>query len=246
MLVEDGLVTGLYFVRNPDKLARLDEVVAADPLRLASRAVVELSGTRQGSTPVHGTSVLRVRTSRRPSEPAPVSTGEGSPHEVHVVRSQPSRRAHRARPDDLGLLAGRASETTTASDASKRVVLVTHESFVLPKELQKQFEEESGYDLVVQASGDAGALTNKLVLTKDDPTGDVAFGVDNTFALPGPRRGRVRAVRRDAAGRRRRLRAARATTSTGSRRSTTATSASTSTTPGSPTTTWPRRRPSTT
>ena len=66
--------------------------------------------------------------------------------------------------------------------AAKRVVLVTHESFVLPKALQKQFEEESGYDLVVRASGDAGALTNKLVLTKDDPLGDVSFGVDNTFA----------------------------------------------------------------
>ena len=35
---------------------------------------------------------------------------------------------------------------------------------------------------MVRASGDAGALTNKLVLTQDDPLGDVAFGVDNTFA----------------------------------------------------------------
>ena len=69
-----------------------------------------------------------------------------------------------------------------AADGSKRVVLVTHESFVMSKELQKQFEDESGYDLVVKASGDAGALTNKLVLTKDDPLGDVSFGVDNTFA----------------------------------------------------------------
>jgi thiamine transport system substrate-binding protein len=69
----------------------------------------------------------------------------------------------------------------TASDDSKRVVLVTHESFVMSKELQKQFEEESGYDLVIRASGDAGALTNKLVLTKDDPTGDAVFGIDNTF-----------------------------------------------------------------
>jgi thiamine transport system substrate-binding protein len=66
-------------------------------------------------------------------------------------------------------------------EASQRVVLVTHESFVISKQLQRQFEEESGYDLVVRASGDAGALTNKLVLTKDDPTGDAVFGIDNTF-----------------------------------------------------------------
>jgi thiamine transport system substrate-binding protein len=63
----------------------------------------------------------------------------------------------------------------------KKVVLVTHESFVMSKKLQKQFEDESGYDLVIKASGDAGALTNRLVLTKDDPTGDAVFGIDNTF-----------------------------------------------------------------
>ncbi|GAA4362544.1 thiamine ABC transporter substrate-binding protein [Nocardioides caricicola] len=62
------------------------------------------------------------------------------------------------------------------------VVLVTHESFALPKKLVRQFEEQTGYDLVVRASGDAGVLTNKLVLTQDNPLGDVAFGVDNTFA----------------------------------------------------------------
>ncbi len=66
--------------------------------------------------------------------------------------------------------------------ASKDVVLVTHDSFELPKKLVTQFETDTGYHLVVRASGDAGALTSKLVLTKDSPTGDVAFGVDNTFA----------------------------------------------------------------
>jgi thiamine transport system substrate-binding protein len=65
---------------------------------------------------------------------------------------------------------------------SGTVVLVTHDSFVLPEDLQAQFEQESGLDLELRASGDAGSLTNRLVLTKDDPTGDVAFGVDNTFA----------------------------------------------------------------
>jgi thiamine transport system substrate-binding protein len=68
-----------------------------------------------------------------------------------------------------------------AGGGSNRVVLVTHESFSMPEDLQKQFEDESGYDLVVKASGDAGALTNKLVLTKEDPTGDAVFGIDSTF-----------------------------------------------------------------
>jgi len=62
------------------------------------------------------------------------------------------------------------------------VVLVTHESFNLPKRLVRQFEEESGLDLEVRASGDAGELTTKLAVTRDNPIGDVAFGVDNSFA----------------------------------------------------------------
>jgi len=73
-------------------------------------------------------------------------------------------------------------DDSSSSASADRVVLVTHDSFVLPEELEKKFEVESGLDLVVRSSGDAGSLTNKLVLTKDDPTGDVAFGVDNTFA----------------------------------------------------------------
>lgn len=75
-----------------------------------------------------------------------------------------------------------AGGTEGATGDGSEVVLVTHESFVLPQKVERAFEQQSGYDLVVRASGDAGSLTNKLVLTKDSPTGDVAFGVDNTFA----------------------------------------------------------------
>jgi thiamine transport system substrate-binding protein len=62
------------------------------------------------------------------------------------------------------------------------VVLVAHDSFSLPKKLIRKWEADTGYQLVVRASGDAGELTSKLVLTQDSPTGDVAFGVDNAFA----------------------------------------------------------------
>lgn len=72
--------------------------------------------------------------------------------------------------------------TAGAPTGSGEVVLVTHDSFALPKKLVAQFEEETGYTLVHSPAGDGGELTNKLVLTKSDPLGDVAFGVDNTFA----------------------------------------------------------------
>lgn len=82
-----------------------------------------------------------------------------------------------------------STATDTPTDISSRpdevggkVVLVSHESFNLPKKLIADFESESGIDLVTRAAGDAGTLTAKLSLTAGNPTGDLAFGVDNTFA----------------------------------------------------------------
>lgn len=75
-----------------------------------------------------------------------------------------------------------AEDDQESGTTPAEVVLVTHESFALPKKLLRQFEEESGFRLDIRATGDAGVLTNKLVLTADNPIGDVAFGVDNTFA----------------------------------------------------------------
>jgi thiamine transport system substrate-binding protein len=75
------------------------------------------------------------------------------------------------------------SPTGTGTGAKvTNVVLVTHDSFSLPKKLVAQWEAETGYHLITRSNGDAGELTNKLVLTTNSPTGDVAFGVDNTFA----------------------------------------------------------------
>lgn len=62
------------------------------------------------------------------------------------------------------------------------VVLVTHDSFDLPKKVVEDFEEESGCTIEHSSAGDGGELTSTLTVTKGDPIGDVAFGVDNTFA----------------------------------------------------------------
>ncbi|NYI45446.1 thiamine transport system substrate-binding protein [Nocardioides aromaticivorans] len=85
------------------------------------------------------------------------------------------------------LLAGGCSlvgqeDDDKAGVRNTEVTLVTHESFAIPEELVEQFEKDTGYQLTISKLADAGALTNQLVLTKDDPIGDVVFGVDNTFA----------------------------------------------------------------
>ncbi len=63
-----------------------------------------------------------------------------------------------------------------------RVVLATHESWNMSEDVMREFTRETGYRVQVEAAGDAGALTNKLVLTKGSPIADAVFGVDNTFA----------------------------------------------------------------
>ena len=63
----------------------------------------------------------------------------------------------------------------------KTIVLVTHDSFAINDDLIQKFESESGYKLKLVKAGDAGAMTNKLILTKDQPIGDAVFGIDNTL-----------------------------------------------------------------
>jgi thiamine transport system substrate-binding protein len=62
------------------------------------------------------------------------------------------------------------------------VVLVTHDSFAASPDVLDAFTEETGLTVDVRSIGDAGAMVNQLVLTKDDPLGDAVFGVDTTFA----------------------------------------------------------------
>jgi thiamine transport system substrate-binding protein len=59
--------------------------------------------------------------------------------------------------------------------------VLTHSSFDLPKELLAQFEKDAGVRLQIVKAGDAGEMTNKLILTKAKPIADVAYGIDNTL-----------------------------------------------------------------
>lgn len=62
------------------------------------------------------------------------------------------------------------------------ITLVTHDSFSVSEELLASFTEETGVRVEQVAPGDGGALVNQLVLTKDSPMGDVAYGVSGTYA----------------------------------------------------------------
>lgn len=75
-----------------------------------------------------------------------------------------------------------ASPVAGASVASKgTLTLLTHDSFALSDSVIAAFQQDSGYTLQVLRAGDAGAMVNQAILSKDHPLGDVLFGVDNTF-----------------------------------------------------------------
>lgn len=77
------------------------------------------------------------------------------------------------------------SESSTAGPELTRtdtLTVVTHDSFALSDEVKKQFESDTGIKVTYVAPGDAGAMANQLILTKDSPLGDVVFGIDNTLA----------------------------------------------------------------
>jgi thiamine transport system substrate-binding protein len=70
---------------------------------------------------------------------------------------------------------------TRAQDAPVTLTLVTHDSFAVSEDVLATFEEESSIKVEILRSGDAGAMVNQSILSKENPLGDVLYGVDNTF-----------------------------------------------------------------
>ena len=79
----------------------------------------------------------------------------------------------------LALAAGGCGSGKTATPTE--VVLVTHDSFAIPKQVKAAFEKESGLKLTILQGGDAGETVNRALLTKGNPQGDVLFGIDNNL-----------------------------------------------------------------
>ncbi|MER5789310.1 thiamine ABC transporter substrate-binding protein [Streptomyces sp. NPDC001980] len=81
----------------------------------------------------------------------------------------------------LGLVTLSACSSSGSEADSKTVTLVSHDSWAVSKNVLQDFEKQSGYKVRVLKDGDAGQAVNKAILTKDNPQGDVFFGVDNTL-----------------------------------------------------------------
>ncbi len=69
----------------------------------------------------------------------------------------------------------------TAPPLPESLILVTHDSFDVSEDVLQQFVQETGIEVEILKGGDAGEMLNTLILSKENPLGDVVFGIDNTF-----------------------------------------------------------------
>ncbi|MCY4061820.1 MAG: thiamine ABC transporter substrate-binding protein [Chloroflexi bacterium] len=68
-----------------------------------------------------------------------------------------------------------------SAQEAERLVVLTHDSFAMTEEVLAAFEAESGVSVEILRSGDAGQMVNQAILSKNNPLGDLLYGVDNTF-----------------------------------------------------------------
>jgi len=68
-----------------------------------------------------------------------------------------------------------------ADDEPVTLTLVTHDSFDVSDDVLAAFTQDTGIEVRLLASGDAGSMVNQAILTKGSPQGDVLFGIDSTF-----------------------------------------------------------------
>ena len=61
------------------------------------------------------------------------------------------------------------------------LTILTHDSFAIGKDVITAFETANNAKVDFIKSGDAGAMLNQAILTKDAPLADMIFGVDNTL-----------------------------------------------------------------
>jgi thiamine transport system substrate-binding protein len=85
---------------------------------------------------------------------------------------------------DLASVEPQASPLARAAQAAAEptvITLMTHDSFAASEKVLAEFEKANNAKIKVLPAGDAGAALNQAILSKNNPLGDVFFGVDNTF-----------------------------------------------------------------
>jgi thiamine transport system substrate-binding protein len=112
-------------------------------------------------------------------DPEPAAVGESGTTEPD---------AHACRPETLPEPIDPAAVADADLDGTT-VTLATHDSFAVSDGLFDAFTEETGIEVELVSTGDAGAMVSQAILTAGDPVADVMFGIDTTFLCRGTEAG---------------------------------------------------------
>ena len=63
----------------------------------------------------------------------------------------------------------------------RTLVVLTNDSFDIGKDVIAQFEAANNATVIIQKGGSSGLVLNRAILEKGNPSGDLLYGVDNTF-----------------------------------------------------------------
>ena len=64
---------------------------------------------------------------------------------------------------------------------SSQLTVLTHDSFAVSEAVIETFTMQTGIEVVFLFGGDAGAVINRAILTKERPIADLLYGVDNSL-----------------------------------------------------------------
>jgi thiamine transport system substrate-binding protein len=90
-------------------------------------------------------------------------------------------RPHRPARAVTGLLVTTMLLSACSTQEARPLVLLTHDSFEVSTAVLEEFTARTGITVSIVPIGDAGSALNRVILTADDPEGDLLFGVDSTF-----------------------------------------------------------------
>ena len=136
----------------------------------------------------YGSSVSRAErgfTRLQPHEPDTDNADAGIPALIAPKKKETMKRTTKTLATLVGLiLVLGACSGGSSEDSPTALKLIAHDSFASAASESGAFDSftaETGITVEVIAAGDAGALVNQAILTKDNPLADVLFGVDDTF-----------------------------------------------------------------
>ena len=69
----------------------------------------------------------------------------------------------------------------TATPEPSTLVVLTNDSFDIGEDIIAQFEEINNASVTIQKAGSSGQVLNRAIHEKGNPSGDLLYGVDNTF-----------------------------------------------------------------